>query len=205
MNKRYRLSDKVAALRRLDALGGDFQAASTEIGVSDATLRTWKRQQLELMRQHSAHLQQQDALLRADLQQRMTQRALDLVEAIDAERIDGAPLNQLASALGVLVDRMLKLDTDEEAHDHDAIIRIEYRYPDGTLHDAPPWAAPDPAASGPLQGGGLRAPLRQDGDGQNRGDRDRAAWRSGVVAGADLSDGGSGLARPEGCAGPGAD
>lgn len=44
-------------------------------------------------------------------------------------------------------------------------IRVEYGSRDGTPVSAAPWADRNPAPSGPLQGGGLRETLRQDGDG----------------------------------------
>lgn len=44
-------------------------------------------------------------------------------------------------------------------------IRVEYGSHDGQPVSAAPWADRHPAPSGPLQGGGLREALRQDGDG----------------------------------------
>lgn len=50
------------------------------------------------------------------------------------------------------------------------VIRVEYGTPDHQAVSAAPWADRDPEASGALQGGGVRTPLRQDGGGQDPGD-----------------------------------
>lgn len=46
-------------------------------------------------------------------------------------------------------------------------IRVEYLNRDGKPVSSSPWAERNPVSPGPLQGGGLRAPLREDGDGEN--------------------------------------
>jgi hypothetical protein len=46
-------------------------------------------------------------------------------------------------------------------------IRVEYVNPDHQPVSTSPWADRNPPASGALQGGGLRAPLREDGGGQD--------------------------------------
>lgn len=180
--------EKLRALDILDACAGNLQAAAAQSGWSSSTLSRW-RKQVATLRAERAHLQ----MLKA--RQRMAEKSLDLVQAIDDERITAAPLNQLSAALGVLVDRYLKLDGFDQAAAAEGVIRFEYRYPDGSFADAPPWAADDSQASGALQSGGLRSPLRQNGAGQAGPAGTRLARRRPyLVARPDLSDGEPGLA-----------
>jgi hypothetical protein len=50
------------------------------------------------------------------------------------------------------------------------VIRVEYGNLDRQPVSTPPWADRNPAESGAVQGGGVRSPLRQDGDGQDSDD-----------------------------------
>ncbi len=49
-------------------------------------------------------------------------------------------------------------------------IRVEYVNRDGQPVSTSPWSDRHPAAPGAVQGGGLRAPLRENGDGQDPAD-----------------------------------
>lgn len=100
------------------------------------------------------------------LRQRVLQQALALADSLD-EAIAEAPLNQRASALGVLIDRLIKLERElPESEEQKRVIRIEYQYPDGTRHTAAPWSARNPERAGALHGRRVRAALRQDRTGQ---------------------------------------
>jgi hypothetical protein len=81
-----------------------------------------------------------------------------------------------------------------EDEDKETVVRIEYVY-DGSTHMAPPWANPDYAGRGALQGGGVRSQVRQNGASQNaaRG-KIVVPWDADLVAGPNLSDGEPGLA-----------
>lgn len=105
------------------------------------------------------------------VRRQLTEKAAELIVALDAEAIVQAPLNQRAAALGVVVDRLLKLHSlsqsleaaaQLEGETSEKVIRIEYQYPDGSLHAAPPWADADPGHGGALQSGGLWSAFRQD-------------------------------------------
>ena len=127
----------------------------------------------------------------------MADKALDLVQAINEEAIAKAPLNQIASTLGVLVDRYLKLGDAVPEDDTEKVVRFEYFY-DGSTHLAPPWANPDYRGPQTLQGGRVRSPLRQDDAGADyTNGKSDSSWDADLVAGPDLSDGGTGLARFE--------
>ena len=117
-----------------------------------------------------------DARRLAQIRKRMTDRALDLLDSLDGEAIRDAPLNQRTAALGVLIDRMLKLYAFEQglaapdAAQERQVIRIEYRYPDGTTHRAPPWAAAGIDGEDAVLRGSVRPSLGEDGTGQSAAD-----------------------------------
>ena len=96
------------------------------------------------------------------LQSQLLHLALELVGGLE-EAIPDAPLNQRVSALKALMDGVLKLEARmPQTERQEKVYRFEYRYPDGTIHEAPPWAGSDSAADGEVHGGGLWAALRKD-------------------------------------------
>ncbi len=106
------------------------------------------------------------------LQWHLVNTALELACGLEAA-IDEAPLRERASALGVMIDRLLKLQQwiekeqgDEDAPEKEKVVRVEYQYPDGSRHDAPPWANDDYEVETSLPGGGLWPPLREDRSGE---------------------------------------
>lgn len=163
-----------------------------QTGIPVRTLQRWKAQSRE---QRAASLLAQIETLHAQL----AANAVQLAQAIDAAA-DGAPLNQLSSALGTVIDRYLKIDEHLQTavgRSGEHIVRIEYQDPDGTIHDTPLWARnhSDRAVSSP--GGGVWPPVWQD---FNRSDRDNGsglARSDDVVAGPHLYDDESGLAGSE--------
>jgi len=194
MARRYTADDKRAALEQLDS-GADMQSVSAQLGVRPSTLRAWQRENSE----------SRETRLRAEicrLEERLIENTHKLLDTMDGV-IENAPLNQRATALGIFIDRYLKLDehlaqTQNEAQDEtDGTIRIEYRYPDGSIHRAPPWAGDDSGYDGPVSRGGLWPSVRQNGDGQNPDPRTRPTRRTGVVVSADLRDGEPSVARFE--------
>lgn len=193
MSGRYSEDDKAAALATLDANDGDTHATSRATGISRRTLQRWQNERAaENAPDDGDHLATQAQALQASL----LGTSAALVGAIRLQ-IDGAPLNQLSAALGVVVDRFLKLDEyiqQKTLMQGEQVIRVEYLYPDGTVHDAPPWAEDDFEYTGAVPGGGLRAALRQDGNGQDRGERGGAGRGDVLVARPDLHDGDAGMA-----------
>jgi len=119
----------------------------------------------------------QSEQLRAEirhLQMRLIASAMHVLDALKGQKVEDAPLNQLTSALGALLDRYLKLEAHRRdleartANEGERVYRIEYRYPDGSIHQTPPWAETHPRFSRPFQSRGLRQTLREDGDGEDR-------------------------------------
>lgn len=200
MGRIYSAAEREHGLAALAACDGSPARAARQTGIPESTLRRWARAQT------AAPPAADGDPLRATLAQVRQQLAVDallLAQAVAAQ-IEGAPLNQLATALGTVIDRCLKVDehlagsVDEE---HKGVIRIEYVYPDGSIHSSAPWATDDPEQPGALSCDRLRAALWQDGDGEDSAAGTGAAWGEVLVAGADLRDGESGVARPEDDAG----
>lgn len=197
MKRRYGLADQVAALDALIVHDGDVHAVSTATGISPRHLRRWRAGAEDILARYARQQNLLGARRMADARAVLADRALALAQACDDDRIASAPLNQVASALGVIIDRYLKLEPTDPAM-NEQVIRFEYTHPDGQTRSAPPWADDDPASADALQGGRLRAALGQDRTGEDRHHRSGSA-RPGtrLVAHAHLSDVVAGMARPE--------
>jgi len=199
MARTYRLDAKINALNQLERNEGDVALTSRALGIPARTLRDWRRKETDLRRRHRQRQRRLLARLKLDMQVRMLERGQAVLARIDDETLAKAPLNQLASALGVLMNYALKLeeaidDSDEQAQQ---VVRFEYYY-DGEVQDAPPWTGAGAGKPRAVQGGRLRTPLGQNRVGQDpAAGSDAAAQGAQLVAGADLSDSESGLARFE--------
>lgn len=137
MPRRYTDDDKRQALDCLRANGGDCRRTSQETGIPARTLRGWARQ----ARQAEEEADMERAM--AQMRHRLIDNVLRLANSLEA-KIDDAPLNQHASALAQLVDRLIKLAEKLPQSSSDGEIRqIEYIYPDGSTHHTPPWANDD--------------------------------------------------------------
>ncbi len=93
----------------------------------------------------------------------LRQAALALAETIPG-KVEAAPLNQVSSALSVVLDELRQLESPDDAN-KEQVIRWEFVY-DGAVRDAPPWAADGHGAPGPFSGAGVRSALGQDRTGQ---------------------------------------
>lgn len=157
MAKRYSEAQKEKALACLSKHGGNVQAASVETGIAADTLRRWAQarkageeallrleQRVDTLRERTNGQHEQaakDPLLR--LREQLMENALVLVESL-RDVVNDAPLSQRANALNQLLDKIIKLgDLLPEEANEETVIRHEYRYPDGSIHSAPPWAEDD--------------------------------------------------------------
>lgn len=153
-----------AALDCLAANEGDYRATSASTGISVGTLRRWARQargptrgeeltqlRAELVafkaqagaQQGTSDLAEDKALgwMHDRLLPRLIDDALQLSESIEAV-IDDAPLNQRASALNQILDKVLKL-LDILPRNEEPVLRVEFVDPDGTTHETPFWSRKD--------------------------------------------------------------
>jgi len=196
MTRRYALNCKVDALNQIDQYDGDVALVSTLLAIPARTLHGWLQKEEDLRRRHRARQKRQRERLAAGLQLEMLERGKLILARLDEERLDKAPLNQLATSLSSLIAQALKLEEviEESDEEMERVIRHEYFY-DGAVQDAPPWSGASSGSPRALQGGRLRTALGQDRIGQNgasgRGD---ALEQADLVAGADLHDGEPGLA-----------
>lgn len=191
MGRHYTQEERDAALRAVDT-HGSLSAASRATGIAAPTLKRWRDAR---DRQQATSTQAQIDAARAQL----ATDTLKLARAIEGA-INGAPLNQLSTALGTVVDRLLKLEEYAAGYAQagkEQVIRVEYKYPDNSIHDAPPWAGGDPGVEGSVPGGGVRTPVRQDGGRQADHHGAGAKGQDDLVAESDVSNGKHRLARPE--------
>ncbi len=188
-------------LQALDALETrSYPEVAEEWGVTVGSLRNWMRRRDKIREAYLADLRAKSAQKMALVQSQLAEKALDVLAAMDEERIAKAPLNQLSSALGTLIEKFLKLQEEPQAAEGAAeqVVRFEFRHPDGSLRATPYWAASGSAESGAVQGAGLRQTVRQNGTGEDDSAGERSLSRDAdVVARSYVSDGESGLARFE--------
>lgn len=102
------------------------------------------------------------------VRRKLAQSALRLMDSLDEQAIAGAPLNQRAAALGVVLDKLMKLNAVHPSQAEEEVIRIEYKDPDGTLHSTPYWAREDHPGNGDgtFRGSSLWEAFRKDGGGE---------------------------------------
>lgn len=198
MDCRSTLDKQIEALDQIDQLDGDVAAVSDALRIPERDLREWLRVEDKLRRQHGLRRQRQVDRLAVELQRDMLSRAQSILRRIDDDKLDKAPLNQLASAAGSLVSYALKLadaiEEIDETQEKGRVVQFVYGSP-ASPQPAPPWAESREEAWRAIQGGGLREALGQDRAGQNghSGTRDLGA-EADLVAGADAADGEPGLA-----------
>lgn len=158
------VEERVCRAIRLLAEGQSARTVAQGVGVLPETLMRWQkgadfRALLACMREHGR--------LRAALE-RLNALTPDAIAALqraledDDSRIAVSAARDVLDRVG-LIRRTEALGADET----EQVIRVEYDSPEGTPYSTAPWAARHPGASGPLQSGGVRTPLREDGDGQD--------------------------------------
>ena len=190
MTRRYTPKEKSNALDQLASCDGDITEASKRTGIPAQTLRRW----VEAQRKHRRERQWAKMERAYD---KLAENAMKLTQAI-SEQIDDAPLNQLATTLNAVVNQFLKLDEQiaqmQTESESEQVYRVEYKYPDGSLHARPHWARNDPEYTSPFQGGRVREALREDGDRQTGHYPNGLHGGEMLVAGPNLPDGQSGVA-----------
>ncbi|NWG15492.1 MAG: transposase [Chloroflexi bacterium] len=132
--RRYTAAEKQAALARLRENSGNVRITSAETGINPRTLRAWAQRQ-----QSAPAPPPESEPVEARLRDLLMDNILRLADSLEAT-IDDAPLNQRASALAQLIDRLLKLADKLPDEQRDHVLRMEYVDPDGSVHATPPWA-----------------------------------------------------------------
>jgi len=195
MARIYSLHEKITAI---DLMAADsLTDVSARLDIPISHLRRWRKEALFLRRQMAEEQKQRAATCIAQAQIAMAEVSVRLLQALDEERIAKAPLNQVASALGVVVDRYLKLTG--ETPPAEQVIRFEYIHANGDVAQSPPWADDHSQVNGAVSRRGVWASIRQDGTGETGIDRQGVrAWRSDMVARPYVPHGESGVAGFEG-------
>lgn len=199
MARRYTLDTKIDALNQLDQLDGDILLGSETLKIPVGTLRHWLRDEDDLRRSHSDKQERHLSRLKAELQTNMLEKGLDIVARMDDETLDKAPLNQLATALGALVNHALKLEEDiDDNHEQDEkIVRFQFVSGD-RITRTPPWTVESTRESSTAQDSSVRETMGQNGTGKNNhAHRDAVSRDAWLVAHPNLSDVESGLERLE--------
>src|SRR5215207_7206750 len=100
MARIYTLHEKITAIDQIAMDGLTDVSARLDIPISH--LRRWRREAVLLRRQMAEAQKQRAATCMAQAQIAMAEASVRLVQALDEDRIAKAPLNQIASALGVV-------------------------------------------------------------------------------------------------------
>jgi hypothetical protein len=147
---------RVCRAIRLLAEGQDREEVARAVGALPRTVAAWERdgEFRALLACLGEHRQARDAL---DALGDLTPVAIAALR----RALDGDDDALALRAAREVLERVGPLAARESGQ----TIRVEYGSRDGHPVSAPPWAERNPAPSGPLQGGGLREALRQDGDG----------------------------------------
>lgn len=192
----YTLAQKIDALDML-AECETLTEAAEKTGINASTLSAWRSHERDLRREHNQRLSAIARRKMLQAQHQLAERTADILAAMDEQRISKAPLNQLSSALGVLIDRYLKLqETVTEDDNGEQTFRFEFVYPDGTVHDAPPWTTLDSGEDGTFYSRDLWAAIWKNRVSQGIVDgQSLPSWYEDMVASADVSDGGASMAR----------
>lgn len=137
MPRQYTEEEKRKALDCLRENGGNCRLTSRATGIPLRTLQSWTQ------REQNAADQAETEQAMARMRQRLVENVLRLADSLEA-KIDDAPLNQHASALAQLVDRLIKLaEKLPQSNPDDDVIRIEFVDADGSVHQTPPWSRDD--------------------------------------------------------------
>lgn len=142
MAKRYSQKEQRAAVARLLAEPGlSVRQLAAEMGVSVSTLHRWRQSYAPTPTPDESDAPLSSSQMIALLRERLIKSAVTLASSLD-EVVDNAPLNQRATALSQLIDKIIKL-AEQLPVEHEQVIRIEYLHPDGSIRQRPPWAEDD--------------------------------------------------------------
>ena len=152
---------RVCRAIRLLAEGRDREDVAQAVGALPRTLAAWERDDefralLACLREHG---RARDALAALDDLTPVAIAALRRALDGDDDALALRAAREVLERIGPLAERSAVQS-----------IRVEYGSRDGQPVSAAPWADRNPGPSGPLQGGGLRETLRQDGDGADSDD-----------------------------------
>lgn len=202
MPRSYTLDTKIHALNQLDKYD-DTERIAAELAIPLSTLQKWRTRASSLRKRYRQRNKRRAAHLKSDLQVAMLDKSMAILNRMDDETLDNAPLNQLASALSALVNHAMKLeeaiedDDEQEKGQQEQVIRFEF-VSDGRITDTPPWTENSTDPSSAVQDSSVRQEVGENGTGENHNNgRSGISREAYLVADPDLSDVESGMARFE--------
>ena len=173
--------------------------ASKKSKVSISTIQKWQDDYEQIHDDFHRYLDDESVHKLMLAQNNIANKITLLLESMTEEKVASAPLNQLSSALGVLIDRFLRIqDAKDIEKDTDNTFRVEYHdATTGNVSHAPPWAEDDSTEGETLHNSFMWQTLRENGTGEAGHTGNGRTGDEGLVARTHLSDGESGLARFE--------
>lgn len=172
---------------------------SKETGISESEISKWQANYEQIHAEFYRYLDDEAVYKLMTAQNKMADKIINLIESMSEEKIASAPLNQLSSALGVLVDRFLRIqDVKAIEKDTDNTFRVEYYdATTGKVSDTPSWADDDSENSETLHNSFLWETLRENRTRQASHNGNGTERDADMVARTYISDGESSLARFE--------
>lgn len=151
---------RVCRAIRLLAAGHSAAEVAREVRVMPRTLAAWQswddfRALVDCLR---ASGQMRDAI---DMLDALTPEAIEALQ----EALDGEDRWLAVTAAREVLKYVMRI---QQVTGH--VIRVEYVNPERNPVSTSPWADRHPPTPGAVQSGGLRSPLREDGDGQDSAD-----------------------------------
>ena len=196
--KRYSIIEKMSTVWKLRDM--DIKKASEVTGVSTRLIRKWEKDYDKIRVAYYKYLNDEAEHQLMVAQNRFADKIIMLTEAVTADKIKNAPLNQIVGAIGTLVDRFLRIHDAKEIEEPENQNRHIIEYYDATTGKnsrTPPWASRDSVDESALHDSYLWKTLWENRIGEAGHNGTGSEGENGVVARTHVSDGSTSLARPE--------
>ncbi|MGB7342428.1 MAG: hypothetical protein WBC91_26255 [Phototrophicaceae bacterium] len=177
-----------------------LKEASVISGIPTRTIRKWQLNYEQIKAEYEKYMHDEGIHKLMIAQNRMADKIDDLVNAITHEKIEKAPLNQITSALGVVVDRFIRIHDAKEVEEtpHDHTFRIEYYdATTGKVSATPSWAEDHRLDESDVHSSFLWQTLWENRTSEAGHHGNGISREDDLVARTDISDGESRLARPQ--------
>jgi hypothetical protein len=160
--KHYSLVQKMQALWLTRDMSLERASETSKVPLS--TLRSWKQQEAEIKRDYYLYLHDEVIHKLLVAQNRLADKLVEILSAIDKQNIKNASLHQLVSSIGIITDRIIKVHDAKEIESTDSPVRIEYYdATTGKTSETPPWADDNFEHGGSFYSRFLRQTLRENG------------------------------------------
>lgn len=190
--KEYTIEEKFEALWSLRDMS--IQAASKKHGVPISRIKAWQKEAGKIRYDYYVKQHEMVAHQMMLVQREMARKLAIIVNVIDTDHVKKAPFNHLISSIGVLIDRILKVNDAKDIEQNHQAVRFEYYdSATGEVSETPPWARTDSEEGESFYSRLMREALRQDGISENFNYGNGISWDEDMVARPNLPDGESSL------------